>query len=174
MNQLSKCPIGRPSTAEPLPDYFSGQVESAAQICERSKYAPHRKVARASSIKGLLSGRCPSAVIRFIALVIVASFKCQRGGFFPHVRKKVLKLQPPIADLYSSTSVVCPSWIAWVGTPLDHHTPRGIGRASFPSLVASVTVSGVVFFRHGIGPFVHNAVSAVGDRRQPALTAILN
>ena len=174
MNRLSKGAFGRPSSTYSLPDYLSWQVEPEAQIGQRSECPIYNKVAGCASIKRLFSRGCPVAVVGIVTLVIVRPFKCQSDWFFSHIGKKLLEPEPLLADLNSSTSVVRPPWIARIGTPLDHHAPRAIGGTSFTSLVASVTVSGVVFFRHGIGPFVHNAVSAVGDRRQPALTAILN
>lgn len=186
MNRLSKRSFGRPSPANPLPDYFSGKMKENAQVGKGSKHSIYCKVHCRSSVKGLIPSCFPRAISRLIAFVIIQPFKGKSFRPLSHVGKKISKISPSITDGDSPPSIVHPSGVALVEAPLNHHSPRSVCGTFSPLFITTVAVDNdsdfsfsktmtdkVFLRRHGIVAFIQDAVLAVGVRLQPTLTAIL-
>ena len=77
-----------------------------------------------SSICCLVFPAGPATVTRFVVAIIVR-ITVERiiRRALAHICKKVLKLSPLLADLYSSTSVVVPIRMVFIGTPSQHVCP---------------------------------------------------
>jgi len=72
----------------------------------------------------LLRSGSPSAIIRFIVAIVVVTFNGQTDRSLPHIGKKISKIKPSRANLYSSASVVLKSFVFWVIATAHHTTPR--------------------------------------------------
>lgn len=77
-----------------------------------------------ASIRTLFFGGGPPAISRFVIPVVVDAVDRKSNSTKPHVGKEVIERgAPPIADLYSATTVPRVRRILGVGTPLDHSFP---------------------------------------------------
>src|SRR6266850_761467 len=87
-----------------------------------------------TSIGVLLALRLPLAVIRLITFfVIYSSDGCPRWTR-THIRKKVLKYVPSLADFNSSTAIFFIARCIWIHATLTHRTPRYVLRRSGKSM----------------------------------------
>lgn len=78
--------------------------------------------------------RCgPSAILGRVVAVVVSTVDGQARRTFAHVRKEVLELQPPLADLDASRSVSSELLIGGVPASVEHGSP-GVpcGSATLP------------------------------------------
>jgi len=82
-----------------------------------------------SVIRLLFSAR-PFTVARFIVFVIINSVKCVAFGRFTHVFIKELKVIPPLAVFYTSTTIVFIIGVVGTITSRSHINPRVIYRMS--------------------------------------------
>ena len=116
-------------------------VKNCAQIFQASRHSTHGKNQISSLVTCLFFYCSPIAIGRFIASVIVASFKSQAGQRLTHVFEKVLKRFPSLANLNAPASIVVVLWLAWVGTTLSHVSPSRISSGFlFATGEQSVTV----------------------------------
>lgn len=81
----------------------------------------------------------PIAILFAISLGIINSVDRFIWGSFSHVLKKVSKIIPPCAHLYSGTTILVVVWHAWTIAPLNHAHPRsvrsGVRVAMLPTFV---------------------------------------
>lgn len=97
----------------------------------------------------------PSTVCRFIAAVVIDAFERHSTGAFPHVEKKILEGEPPVANSDVALSVSMERRGIRVQAPLLHRLPTSVGRSR----------------RYGVHVFsigdstVSKASAALGSRR---------
>lgn len=84
----------------------------------------------ASPVFALFLLCCPSAVARFVVSVVVYTIKRMIERWtFAHIREKIIKGIPSLANGYSSTAIVFPRTKARVATARPHSNPSAMLRA---------------------------------------------
>lgn len=97
------------------------------QFDQASSNSIDRKNPIGSSVSSLLSFSCPLAISRLVVSVVVDSFNGESFGTNSHVIKKVPKIKPRLAHLYSSTSVVGIFSVFWIVASSQHVRPTLVG-----------------------------------------------
>ncbi len=112
------------------PEFYGVSTASptSGPFCQGSINAADRIYARCSKVVRLLYRRCPSAVPRLIASIVVNSVNGHSGRAFAHRLKKLGEIVAPfIAYGYSSPPPQVISWVFCVVTPVFHVSPYAIG-----------------------------------------------
>jgi hypothetical protein len=125
-----------PSILKPKPyRFYSG---CSFPLSQRLPFSIKLYEAAFSRVLALLKIGCPLAIRRLIISVVVDALNLQPlNPCSNHVVVEVNKASPPLADSYSSTSVIPVSVIRGIVAPLIHPHPNSVNRM----LVKPVTYS---------------------------------
>lgn len=75
---------------------------------------------------------CPPAISWPVTKVVVDTFYRQPIRLISHVRQKPGEIPPRLAHRYSSTAIVCVSFVCWSMAPANHVRPNPVHLSHFP------------------------------------------
>lgn len=173
----------RPPTAES----FINNPPFNRKVLTQRRYTPCHSHDGESAIRPgiscLLPAGCPSAIFRAVTFLVIFALKRFSVRPLAHIFQKATERVPPGIDRDPASSIASPSCRFWISATPQHTFPAPVSGA--PNTVEQmavleirrmfevdlINISDEGFCRHGIG--LSMLCSAVGVRRQPALTAIL-
>jgi hypothetical protein len=85
-----------------------------------------------TTVQGLLAAGCLSAIGGRIAAIVVDAIKAQVFWFFTHVREKVSKFLPALANRNATAAVVSIVFVGFVMASFVHTKPNVEGITSLP------------------------------------------
>ena len=146
---------------------MSIDTELFCEFCKTSCDSIHGKNAIRTSISSLAFWRVPAAITGFIISIVVFTLQAQSGWRFSHVSEEVFKSHPSLANFNSPCAMPLKADVVVIVTASVHSAPSAINASLLA--FAGVPVSDLELHNGGSA----SLCLAVGDRRQPALTAIM-
>ena len=124
MRRLCQNSLSRPAAIQAVEKKTLRNTEDFRPFGNTMAFSIQRKNAVAFSVSGLLGGRSPSAVARFVvAIALWVTIQGTSTWAFSHVGKEVCKDTPPGAYGNSASAVVAKIAAPTVSTSLDHRCP---------------------------------------------------
>lgn len=117
----------RPIKLQTLVHFLSRYTCFCFPVCNTHGFSIKGEPSCISTIKYLLSLRQPAAIVFTIVSIIINPIQSHSLRTLAHIFKKILKPIPPLAYLYSATTVMLKMLVIWIQAARAHMLPASIG-----------------------------------------------